>query len=140
MNIQQVEIKTILGKDEYIFTQLKADLNVVLKAEKNLIIAYTAFANNLKTKIFPKEYIEAMKQIFLDTANQYENITKKRQDLVRLSELVCRCTNGCFEIMKVNLIDTKMLPSLNSYISEVKEIKSTLNEYEKKQISADNKL
>lgn len=33
-----------------------------------------------------------------------------------------------------------MLPSLNSYLTEVKEIKNTLSEYERMQIQADNKL
>ncbi|EAS00370.1 hypothetical protein TTHERM_00219430 (macronuclear) [Tetrahymena thermophila SB210] len=121
MNIQQIEIKTVLGKDEQIFSQLRSDLQIILKAEKNLIQAYKTFSTNMRQKIYTKEYIEAMKQIFQDTAIQYEGITKKRQDLA-------------------DLIDTKMLPSLNSYISEVKEIKNTLVEYEKKVIQADNKL
>lgn len=51
----------MLGKDEFIFTQLKADLMVVLKAEKNLVAAYGTFSKNMREKIFPKEYIEAMK-------------------------------------------------------------------------------
>lgn len=73
----------VLGKDEYVFNQLRSDLNVVLKAEKNLVAAYALFAKNMREKIFTKEYIEAMKQIFLDTATQYENISKKRMEMVR---------------------------------------------------------
>ncbi|KRX05490.1 hypothetical protein PPERSA_04527 [Pseudocohnilembus persalinus] len=106
MNLQFSEISAHFNRDIEIAERLKKNLTAILKAEDQVLVAYTNFYNDLEF-ISEKENIESLTQIFREATTCFQESVSMLKDYK-------------------DLLNTKVEPSISSYYLEVKKLNTSL--------------